>query len=46
VHFDGGVTLGGRGRTLGPGFYRVRIEAVDPAGNPSIPRTGGFQIVR
>jgi hypothetical protein len=46
VHFDGGVTLGGRGRTLGPGFYRVRIEAVDPAGNRSAPRMGGFQIVR
>jgi hypothetical protein len=46
VRFGGGVTLRGRGRTLGPGFYRVRLEAVDRAGNRSTPVTGRFQIVR
>jgi CSLREA domain-containing protein len=46
LRFDGGVTLRGRGRKLGAGFYRVRIEAVDRAGNRSRPVTGGFQIVR
>jgi hypothetical protein len=46
VRFGGGVTVRGRGRTLGPGRYRVNLEAVDRAGNRSTPVTGRFQIVR
>jgi hypothetical protein len=46
VRFDGDVTIRGRGRTLAAGFYRMRVEAVDQAGNRSTPVTGRFQIVR
>jgi hypothetical protein len=46
LRFGGHVTLRGRGRMLGAGLYRVRVEAVDRAGNRSTPLTGRFQIVR
>jgi hypothetical protein len=46
MHFNGNVTRGGRGRTLGAGSYRVRIEATDPAGHSSAPAGGRFRVVR
>ena len=46
MHFNGNVTRGGRGRTLGAGFFRVRVEATDPAGHSSAPAGGRFRVVR
>jgi hypothetical protein len=46
VRFNGNVTVRGRGRTLHAGFYRVRIQAIDPAGNRSVPVGGRFRVVR
>jgi CSLREA domain-containing protein len=46
VRFDGDVTVGGRGRTLRAGSYRVRVVATDGAGNRSAPVSGRFKIVR
>jgi hypothetical protein len=46
VRFTGQVALRGRGRTLSPGSYRVRIEATDRAANHSLPVTGRFRIAR
>jgi hypothetical protein len=46
LRFNGNVTRAGRGRTLGAGSYRVRIEATDPAGHSSAPAGGRFRVVR
>lgn len=46
MRFNGSVTRQGRGRTLGAGSYRVRVEATDPAGNRSAPVGGRFRVVR
>lgn len=46
THFNGNVTREGRGRALGAGSFRVRVEATDPAGHSSAPAGGRFRVVR
>jgi CSLREA domain-containing protein len=45
VRFAGRVLVRGRARTLRPGRYRVRLQAVDAAGNRSALKTIRFRIV-
>jgi CSLREA domain-containing protein len=45
VRFSGRVLARGRARTLRPGRYRARLQAVDAAGNRSAPATIRFRVV-
>jgi hypothetical protein len=44
VRFSGRVLVRGRARALEPGRYRVRLQALDAAGNRSTPATIGFRV--
>ena len=46
IRFSGRVLVGGRARALRPGRYRLRLGAVDGAGNSSTPVTIRFRVVR
>jgi hypothetical protein len=46
VRFSGRVRVRGRARALRPGRYRLRLLAVDGAGNSSAPAFIRFRVVR